>query len=406
MKILYLSLLGMKSFEDRNIYCDLIKQLIEKGHEVYSIVGDGSFDNSKKTSYTTTSLGSEILHISVGRVVKAKNLFKKGLDILTLERKFKKTIKFNCKDKCFDLVLYTAPPITLAGAVNYAKKRFKAKSYLMLKDIFPQNAVDLGMMSKTGIMGIVYKMFRRKEKKLYNISDTIGCMSKMNVEYILSHNKYVDESRVEIFPNALYNSSEIVTVDKDAIFEKYNIPQDKIIFIYGGNLGKPQGLDFLVDGIKACESIDNICFIVVGDGSERERVFAALDGVKNVICMQEMPASDYNNMCASCDVGMIMLDKRSTIPNYPSRTLSYMHNAMPMMACTDVNTDIRNLIEDDAKCGKWCHSDNAEDFVDTIRWFVSNKDNFDEMGQNAKKYLIENFDTKICVNKIEEFKDR
>ena len=62
--------------------------------------------------------------------------------------------------------MYSTPPITFCRAVDYVKKRDNAQTYLLLKDIFPQNAVDIGMMSKQGIKGILYKFFREKEKRL------------------------------------------------------------------------------------------------------------------------------------------------------------------------------------------------------------------------------------------------
>ena len=56
-------------------------------------------------------------------------------------------------------------------------------------------------MSKSGIKSILYHYFRKKEKKLYQISDYIGCMSKANVEYILKHNPEIKQERVEVCPN-------------------------------------------------------------------------------------------------------------------------------------------------------------------------------------------------------------
>ena len=74
------------------------------------------------------------------------------------------------------------------------------RHYLLLKDIFPQNAVDLGMFSKGGLL---YRMFRKKEERLYQLSDYIGCMSPANVDYILRHNREVDIHRVEVCPNSI-----------------------------------------------------------------------------------------------------------------------------------------------------------------------------------------------------------
>lgn len=100
-------------------------------------------------------------------------------------------------------------------------------TYLLLKDIFPQNAVDLGMMTKTGVKGMLYKMFRKKEKELYRISDYIGCMSPANVRFVLEHNPEVKAEKVEIAPN----SYDVPSGDEEtkSIREKYGLPTDKLI---------------------------------------------------------------------------------------------------------------------------------------------------------------------------------
>ena len=267
----------------------------------------------------------------------------------------------------------------------------------MLKDIFPQNAVDIGMMSKSGIMGLMYKLFRHKEEQLYKQSDMIGCMSQANVDYLLEHNPYINAENVEIFPNAVLDV-KVVDKSKD-VLDRLGIDKSKLTFIYGGNLGKPQGLDYLIDGINACQDNNNVQFVIVGSGTEKNRLYAALKDNKNCHCLDYLPQADYQELCASCDIGMLVLDKRFTIPNYPSRVLSYMENSMPIMACTDVNTDIKELLEDQANCGKWCHSDKIEDFVSLVEWFEK-ANNLTELGNNGRKYLIENFNTDICVDKL------
>ena len=145
--------------------------------------------------------------------------------------------KFFSKIK-FDLILYTTPPITFVSAVEYVKKRDNAKTYLLLKDIFPQNAVDIGMMSKAGVKGLLYKHFRTQEKKLYRVSDRIGCMSQANVDYVINHNPEVDSSKVEVCPNSIEVIDKSVDKEtKNAIRTKYDIPLDKkYLFTVRGNM--------------------------------------------------------------------------------------------------------------------------------------------------------------------------
>ena len=100
----------------------------------------------------------------------------------------------------FDLILYSTPPITFNRLITELKKKTNASTYLLLKDIFPQNAVDLKMISEKGL---IYRYFRKREKILYQISDWIGCMSMANVNYVLKNNSWLAPEKVEVNPNSI-----------------------------------------------------------------------------------------------------------------------------------------------------------------------------------------------------------
>ena len=118
------------------------------------------------------------------------------------------------------------------------KEKHQAKTYLILKDIFPQNAVDLGIIRYNSML---WQYFRRRERNLYVLSDFIGCMSPANVKYILDHNSDVDAQKVEVFPNAIEPRPCIVRRKDNRLLAKYGVPIGSVLFVYGGNLGKPQG---------------------------------------------------------------------------------------------------------------------------------------------------------------------
>ena len=50
---------------------------------------------------------------------------------------------------------------------------------------------------------------------------------------------------------------------------KYGLPVDKKIFVYGGNLGRPQDVPFIVKCLEACKDMKNVYFLVVGSGTEK-----------------------------------------------------------------------------------------------------------------------------------------
>lgn len=404
MNILFLTLLDFNSLDERNIYTDLLREFKKNGHNV-NVISPVERRKNKKT-YMIKENNTSILKLRIGNIQKT-NIIEKGISTIRIESQFIKGIKKYFLDKKFDLIIYSTPPITFCKAIEYVKKRDCAKTYLLLKDIFPQNAVDMGMLSKTGIKGIIYKYFRKKEKKLYNISDYIGCMSEANVKYVLEHNPEINPDIVEVCPNSVEIIDKSIDLSqRNDIRNKYNIPLDKKIFIYGGNLGKPQGIDFLISCLESQRDNEDIYFLIVGDGTEYSKLEEFINTSKpaNVKLMKRLPKEDYDTMVAACDVGMIFLDYRFTIPNFPSRLLSYMQAKIPILACTDVNTDIGEIVEKN-NFGWKCYSNDSNEFSKLIEKIVKTNNNIiQEMGKSGKKYLRDYYNTEknieIIINKL------
>lgn len=388
MKILFLSLLNFVDIEEHNIYTDLLREFRKHGHELY-IISPIEKRQHKKT-YIIKENNIVILKLKIGNIQKT-NFIEKGFSTLTIENILVYGIKRYFSHVKFDFILYSTPPITFYKTIAYVNKRDKAKTYLMLKDIFPQNAVDLGVLKKTGLKGILYRYFRRKEKKLYAISDKIGCMSKANVDYILKHNPEIKKEKIELCPNSIEVIDKSVSnKEKQVIRKKYGIPNDRIVFVYGGNLGKPQGIDFLIKCLRTQADNQKIFFLIVGSGTEYEKIknFIKTDRPKNVMLMKQLPKEDYDRMVGSCDVGMIFLDHRFTIPNFPSRLLSYMQAKLPVLAVTDPNTDIGKVIMEGG-FGWWCESNNVNKFGETLGDIL--KQNLGDKGENAFIYCIQHY---------------
>ena len=388
MNVLFLTLVSFNSLDERNIYTDLLREFVKNGHQVYAISPAEKRQNVE--THIIKEENATILRLQIGNTQKT-NIIEKGISTILIEPTFKKAIKTYFADVKFDLVLYSTPPITLVSAIEYVKKRDNAKTYLLLKDIFPQNAVDIGMMSKNGLKGILYKHFRNQEKKLYRISDRIGCMSRANVDYVIKHNPGIDPAIVEVCPNSVDVIDKSVDDEtRKLIRKKYGIPEDKKVFVYGGNLGKPQGIPFMIECLKKCHDMDDAFFLIVGDGTEYGILEKYVNEEKpiNVKLLRRLPKDDYDTMVGACDVGMIFLDHRFTIPNFPSRLLSYMQAGIPVLACTDPNTDIGKVIVDGG-FGWWCESNEVKNFINIIRNTIH--EDTPIRGKKSFEYLCMNY---------------
>lgn len=397
MNILFLTLIDFNTIDEPGIYQDLLREFANHGHKVFAISPVERRKNQETKLLETDK--ATILKLKIGNTQKT-NIIEKGISTISIEPLLIAAIKKYFSDVKFDLVIYSTPPITFCNAIEFVKKRDGAKTYLLLKDIFPQNAVDLGMMSKSGIKGLIYRVFRKKEKKLYRISDYIGCMSQANVDYVLKHNPDINPEKVEICSNSV----EVVdmSVDektRDEIRRKYDIPLDKKIFVYGGNLGKPQGIDFMIECLKSQEKNDAVFFLIVGDGTEYGKIETYVQRNKptNVKLMKRLSKEDYDKLVGACDIGMIFLDYRFTIPNFPSRLLSYMQAKIPVLAVTDPNTDIGNVCVDNG-FGWWCESNQVKAFHKVVEEAVQS--DLRAMGETGFKYLEDNYSSETAYQII------
>lgn len=371
------------------IYPSLLRRFRDEGFGVY-IVAPRERSLGMKTELVVKD-GATVLGVRTLNLQKT-SVIEKGIGQVSIEMLYKKAINKYLRGIHFDLILYSTPPITFPNVISYLKKANPdAKTYLLLKDIFPQNAVDIGMMSKTGVKSILYRYFRNKEKKLYRLSDHIGCMSPANVEYVLKHNPEVSAERVEVAPNSVeLNDNHNDSENQIFIKEKYGLPTDKPIFIYGGNLGKPQGIPFLIECLNANANRNDCYFVVVGTGTELPKLkqWYSDNQPKSVKVMDGLPKNEYDMLARSCDVGMIFLDHRFTIPNFPSRLLSYLENKMPVICATDPNTDMGRMAEENG-FGFWCESDSEEAFTVILDKMI--RSDRKAMGQKGYDYLCQNY---------------
>jgi glycosyltransferase involved in cell wall biosynthesis len=397
MNILFLTLARIEDVEQSGIYQDLLRKFRDEGHYV-TIVNPQERKFKKSTSFTFEN-GVNILSVWTTNFQKT-NLLEKGITILFIEYLYFLSIKKYVQYKKIDLILYSTPPITFTNLIRKLKKQTNATTYLLLKDIFPQNAVDLDLFKKNSLL---YKYFKRKEKILYKISDFIGCMSPANKQYILKENPEIREDKIEINPNSIevLNISNKNFTSKDLLL-KYKIPLDKTLFLFGGNLGLPQGIEFLKKQIANCSSIQEAFFLIIGNGTEFESLKKWIESnqLNNVALIQELSKTDYEEITRFAQVGLIFLNPKFTIPNFPSRILSYMQNKLPVICATDINTDIGTITSENG-FGYNCLTNDLELFYTFVTKLL-NENLRVEMGNKAFKFLKKEYSVESSYYKIIE----
>lgn len=395
MNILFLTLIDFKTTKDYGIYHDFINELKKSSNKIV-VVSPNERRNNKNTTIIKEE-NVEILKVKTGNITKT-NKIEKGMSTLTIEKKYKKAINKHYKHTKFDLIVYSTPPMTFSKLIASLKYKNNATTYLLLKDIFPQNAVDLNMFKSTSL---IYKYFRKKEIGTYEISDFIGCMSPANKNYILKENKEIDADKIHIFRNSIYSNNNFEVSQKDEIFKKLNIDNENITFIYGGNIGAPQGVHNIKKVMGRFNEIPNSNLVILGNGTKYQELkeWSSRIENKNLHVFDRLPKTQYDQLLNVCDVGLIFLDERFTIPNYPSRLTSYLELGKPVIVSTDKNTDIGSEVVK-KECGLWNISTDIDGFIKNAKQLVLDKNLRENMSVKARGFFEEEFRIEDNVEKM------
>jgi glycosyltransferase involved in cell wall biosynthesis len=375
------------------MYTTLVEEFLNHGLEV-TVVAPG---NGKTGIYVEN--GIPVLRVQSLPIKNVPN-YLKGISNVLLPYLFERALNQFYKEKSFDVIISPTPPITLVDLAAKLKRKFGAKFYLILRDIFPQNAVDLGFMKKEGLL---HRYFRRNERKLYREADYIGCMSQGNIDYVKKHNPEVSADKLHELKN-YQKPYKGFSSDPDFLKNKHGIAQ-KFVVVFGGNMGRPQQLENVLTLAESVLHFPDIVFLLLGEGVQINKIEAEAKarGLTNINIQRTIPKQEYQDLLSLCDVGLISLHEDFTIPNIPSKALDYFNVGIPVLASLDRATDFWRIL-DENECGLWSYAGEHEILKNKLIQFYSNKELKESVGRNGKNYFISNLLPErafsIVINKL------
>jgi len=235
-------------------------------------------------------------------------------------------------------VIWYSPSIFFGPLVAALKRSSNCRSYLILRDIFPEWAVDLGLLRR----GPAYHFFKMVARYQYAVADTIGVQSPSNLAYLSDWTKRPGR-RLEVLQNwlaAAPNAGSSISVSATSL-------AGKTIFVYIGNMGVAQGMDILIDLAASLRNRRDIGFLFVGRGSDvsRLRASVAKQALDNILFYDEVDSREMPGLLAQCHIGLVALDPRHKTHNVPGKFLTYMQAGLPVLARINAGTDLADLIE-------------------------------------------------------------
>ena len=292
-----------------------------------------------------------------------------------------------------DLVVFCSPTIFLGELIRRLKSIWSCKTYMILWDIFPQWAVDAGILRR----GLIYRYFRKKEIEQYEAADRIGVQLPGDLEYF-ARNFPTRPYHLEVLSN--WTALEEHGLPKTYFRAKLGL-QDKIVFIFGGNLGVAQDVDNILRLACNLSSHPMIHLLLVGEGSEASRLQKAIDAKKlrNIQLLPPVDQRTYLSLLGEFDLGLISLDRRLTTHNIPGKLLGYLYSGMPVLASINPGNDLFEFFRT-SQAG-FCFLNGEDEKLCTAALQLARDEKLRiRMGKNARQLLLDKFSVQSAAQKI------
>ena len=290
-----------------------------------------------------------------------------------------------------DYIIFYSPSIFWADLVGKLKKLWGAPSYLILRDSFPQWAIDQGLIKKGSL---VEKYFRYFEKQNYSVADTIGIMSQKNMDHF--NQAFPSYNNTEV----LYNWASHATVKSDGYHRKKLGLSNKTVYFYGGNIGYAQDIMNIIRLARNMQNETKAHFVLVGAGDEVKLVKDTIkkEKLKNITLLPSVDQDEFKEMLAEFDVGLFTLHKDHSTHNFLGKLLGYMVQELPILGSINIGNDLKEIIE---KAGAGLITVNGEDekLLENAQKFLDDK--YRRMvGNNAGKLLKSTFSIEATAEQI------
>jgi len=370
------------------IYSSLADEFLKNGHKVTFL------SPTEKETHFEEMKGHRFLFFHAGKMLNV-NIPRKAWSNFCFPSYCLKTVKRYINPKDYHLILMSTPPLGYLPSIKYIKKHNPdIKFYEILRDIHPEGSAHL-LKKVPGL----FTYYKRQAQALYNMADVVGCMSPLDVELVKKWYKYETTKKIQLLPN--WGRIENYQEPSKEIKKKYGL-EGKFMIIYGGNMGKPQGLSLFLKLAERKKHLDDVIFFFIGNGTEKERlrIISKKRMISNVRIEDKIPSEDYIEILRCASLGIISLAPPQFFANCPSKAITYWQNKIPIIASLDHITDFGTYFIDRSKSGLWSYFDDFESLSLNFDMLYNDAILRKEMGENGYRFFIENYTVDRVYSKI------
>ena len=365
---------------------DLALEFVRQGHQVMVVTPS---DSAKCATYVTDEDGV-IVAGNTKSANKVLRLWRESRLSATIWRSARGVFREN---PC-ELVVFYSPPIFFGDLVSRLKALWGCRSYLVHRDIFPQWAVDAGVLREGGML---HRYLRRKEVAQYVAADIIGVEAPGNLPYF-NHESQGNNYSAEVLYNWISTRAELTCTS--GWRQRLGL-EGKVVFFYGGNIGVAQDMDNIIRLAASLRARDDLFFLLMGAGSEVQRLNLEIDrrGLSNIRIHPAIPEKEYMQCLCEFDVGLVSLDRRLRSNNFTGKVLGYVSCGKPILASVNAGNGLIDLLRR-ADAGIACTNGEDDSFRSAALVLATQPLIRQRMGRNARALCDTTFSVQAIAKQI------
>lgn len=368
---------------------DLSREFVRQRHRLTVILPSSTIEGSWQLEEID---GLEILRLKAPRT-KDIDYFRRTVGEFVMPWSMRRHLQRSpLAAEKWDGVIWYSPSIFFGPLVSWLKHASGCKSYLIIRDIFPEWAVDMGLMGR----GLPYRFFDAVARYQYSVADVIGVQTPGNRQYF---RRWLEKPgrHLEVLQNWLDKPAQVgcsIRVDETAL-------AGRKVFVYAGNMGVAQGMDILLDLAEKLRTRTDVGFLFVGRGSDADRLRSVAQSrqLDNVVFFDEIDPDEIPDLYAQCDAGIVALDPRHKSHNIPGKFLTYMQGGLPVLANINAGNDLAQMIRDE-RVGQVCESNRLDELLLLAKQLLDQIETDASLPANCKSLFERQFAVEKAVKQI------
>ena len=370
---------------------ELTLELIEQKHEVTVVIPTANVHSPLKVELKN---GFRLIYIHTFKTKDVGYLRRTIAEYLSPYILYMRLKSSSIIEENFDGIIWYSPTIFFGPLISRLKAVYRCPAYLVLRDMFPDWSVDIGLMKKR----LPYYFLKFIEINQYRVANIIGIQAPGNFNYFDRRLLKKFKPKVEllwawVMPS---NSNKFCSIDLNKTFLA-----GRKIFVYAGNMGIAQDFDLIMNLVSDYKNQSNIGFVFVGRGSEVDRLKAikVSNSLNNIIFYDEIDSAEIPGLYSQCDIGLVALDPRHKSNNIPGKFLSYMEAGLPVLARLNPGNDLADVIAKNQVGDSYIGADSLEfkSVADKLINTIMHDENISHRCKNLANTL---FSTRNAVKQI------